>query len=111
MIRTLTGLSIGLSACGVALAESAAFGSCLALVAIVTLSKRPAWSPRGVPRARQASDPRPQIAGARCGSCERRIASEIDGSWCASCSAPLHRVCRKEHRVDAHRAPTRHAYR
>jgi hypothetical protein len=55
--------------------------------------------------------PRPQLAGVRCAHCAQRITTELEARVCASCSAPLHRECMKEHSVDAHRASSGQAYR
>lgn len=56
-------------------------------------------------------DPTPQLAGAKCVHCAQKITSELEGRFCKLCSAPIHHDCRKDHRLAAHTAPSRSAYR
>jgi hypothetical protein len=56
-------------------------------------------------------DPRPQLAGSTCAQCEQKIMLEIEAVLCKTCERPLHRECRKQHRVDAHRPVSGQAYR
>jgi hypothetical protein len=53
----------------------------------------------------------PQLVGKDCVHCQRKIQMQSDGMLCKACQQPLHRACRKDHRVDAHRPEPRAVYR
>jgi len=56
-------------------------------------------------------DSRPQLAGSKCAACAQKIMSEMEAALCRQCGAALHRGCRKDHRVEAHRERSGQAYR
>jgi hypothetical protein len=56
----------------------------------------------------EPEDPAPQIAGSKCVHCASKILFALEAKPCGTCGEPLHRDCRKDHRVAAH---SRAAYR
>lgn len=53
----------------------------------------------------------PQLAGMTCAYCQQKIHTHADGALCKTCKAPVHRDCRKDHRVESHARPTKGVFR
>lgn len=47
-------------------------------------------------------DPEPQLAGAKCVHCSRKITSALEAMACKKCNQPIHIDCKDEHRAEAH---------
>lgn len=78
-------------------------------VADAQLRRRPAMAPKDDPRWGPDSG-RPQIAGATCQLCAKKITMVGEGTRCASCDAVLHAECEVAHAMKEH-APDQGAYR
>jgi hypothetical protein len=81
----------------------------LVAVADTQLRRRPAMAPKDDPRWGPGSG-RPQIAGATCLVCAKKITMVGEGTRCASCDVVLHAECEVAHATKEH-APDQGAYR
>jgi uncharacterized paraquat-inducible protein A len=39
----------------------------------------------------------PQLVGAKCAACDKRLVSAVEAAACKRCEAPIHKKCRKAH--------------
>ncbi len=113
-------LSVVVTSCDASAGEARLLFVCFSLVATfvrLAMSSKPAGAvavgTEASPDSARWGPPnaRPQLAGATCGHCEQKIMLETEGALCKTCEKPLHRECRRQHKIDAHRVVSGQAYR